>query len=363
LWGLLPAVGVLGVTTPPLAEAQERFPAVVTHVVDGDRVDARLADGQAISVQLIGIDAPETTPNECGGEQASDVLERLVEGRDVVLLTDPALDRVDRFGRSLFYVDRTDGLDAGEAMLRAGWAELFVDNGEFERLQLYREAQREARVTDSGVWFRCGGDFHRSRQDELRERRLTAANFMRRYYASISRRRFLIAWRMLGPRLQRKLGPYRQWRAGYRRSLGTSVRSARARLAGRRAVVAVSLRARDRDACSERIVRQTFRGRWILAPRRDSWVAVRVRMRKTGGGRVRFSKSECRQEAPPSSPQTPAPRPRNCQGYNPCLPPGPDVDCAGGSGDGPRYVDGPVSVRGDDPYELDRDGDGVACES
>lgn len=47
-----------------------------------------------------------------------------------------------------------------------------------------------------------------------------------------------------------------------------------------------------------------------------------------------------------------------------CLKPdSPDYDCEGGSGDGPDYTDGPVYVEGDDPYELDRDGDGVACES
>jgi hypothetical protein len=40
-----------------------------------------------------------------------------------------------------------------------------------------------------------------------------------------------------------------------------------------------------------------------------------------------------------------------------------DYDCAGGSGDGPYYVQGPVTVVGDDHYDLDRDGDGVACES
>ena len=41
--------------------------------------------------------------------------------------------------------------------------------------------------------------------------------------------------------------------------------------------------------------------------------------------------------------------------------PGPDVDCEGGSGDGPRYV-GAVRVTGSDPYDLDRDGDGIGCE-
>jgi hypothetical protein len=52
----------------------------------------------------------------------------------------------------------------------------------------------------------------------------------------------------------------------------------------------------------------------------------------------------------------------NCQGYDPCIPPGPDVDCAGGTGDGPRFVSGPVRVNGSDPYGLDGDGDGWGCE-
>jgi hypothetical protein len=107
-------------------------------------------------------------------------------------------------------------------------------------------------------------------------------------------------------------------------------------------------------------VRQYFRGRWTLAPRRDSWVGVRVHLRKTGAGHVRLSKSEC---PAPKPPPPPSPPPTNCQGYSPCLTPGPDVDCAGGSGDGPRYVNGPVSVTGSDPYALDSDGDGVGCEA
>lgn len=46
-----------------------------------------------------------------------------------------------------------------------------------------------------------------------------------------------------------------------------------------------------------------------------------------------------------------------------CLnPDSPDYDCAGGSGDGPDYT-GPVRSVGSDPFDLDRDGDGLACES
>ncbi len=48
--------------------------------------------------------------------------------------------------------------------------------------------------------------------------------------------------------------------------------------------------------------------------------------------------------------------------YDPCVPVASDVDCAGGSGNGPAYVDGPVTVVGSDIYGLDRDNDGIGCE-
>jgi uncharacterized membrane-anchored protein YhcB (DUF1043 family) len=54
----------------------------------------------------------------------------------------------------------------------------------------------------------------------------------------------------------------------------------------------------------------------------------------------------------------------NCTpGYSPCLAPASDYDCAGGTGDGPKYAQGPIQVTGSDPYDLDSDNDGVACES
>ncbi|QFG24096.1 G5 domain-containing protein [Actinomadura sp. WMMB 499] len=46
-----------------------------------------------------------------------------------------------------------------------------------------------------------------------------------------------------------------------------------------------------------------------------------------------------------------------------CVPIASDVDCAGGSGNGPAYVQGPVRVVGSDIYDLDRDGDGTACDT
>jgi len=81
----------------------------------------------------------------------------------------------------------------------------------------------------------------------------------------------------------------------------------------------------------------------------------------------------------PAPPQNAAPAPRtttaappppapasNCDPAYPdnCLRDGiGDYDCAGGSGNGPNYVQGPVKVLPPDPFRLDADGDGVGCQS
>ena len=71
--------------------------------------------------------------------------------------------------------------------------------------------------------------------------------------------------------------------------------------------------------------------------------------------------------APPTTRKVPPTtrRPSNCDpAYSgACLHDGiGDYDCAGGSGNGPNYVTGPIRVRPPDPLDLDRDGDGIGCE-
>ncbi|MFI2473493.1 hypothetical protein [Nocardia xishanensis] len=63
-----------------------------------------------------------------------------------------------------------------------------------------------------------------------------------------------------------------------------------------------------------------------------------------------------------ATPQPAIAEPSNCHAsYIPCLPIVSDVDCEGGSGNGPVYT-GRVQVIGPDEYGLDRDGDGIGCE-
>jgi len=69
---------------------------------------------------------------------------------------------------------------------------------------------------------------------------------------------------------------------------------------------------------------------------------------------------------PATKPPTTKPPAKNCDPAYPdaCLHDGiGDYDCAGGSGNGPNYVRDPIRVRPPDPFGLDRDGDGVGCET
>jgi hypothetical protein len=66
--------------------------------------------------------------------------------------------------------------------------------------------------------------------------------------------------------------------------------------------------------------------------------------------------------APVAQIAAPPPDPACDPNYDPCVPIDSDVDCAGGRGNGPSYVRGPVHVIGRDVYGLDSDHDGVGCE-
>lgn len=96
----------------------------VTRVVDGDTLYVSTGE----SVRLAGIDSPEL--GECGYDEATARLERLVLGRRIRLVRSGE-DR-DRYGRLLRYVDvvGADGrvVDAGLRQIRAGVATARYDS-------------------------------------------------------------------------------------------------------------------------------------------------------------------------------------------------------------------------------------------
>lgn len=353
------STAVLMAGVPGEGSAQEATRATVSRVIEGDTLEATDERGGVHTVRLIGIDTPDGT--ECAAREAAGALRALVEGQPVTLTTDPNQDRTDGLGRLLAYVD-TETIDAGREMIRRGWSDVdLYDNRPFARQSSYVEARNEASAADRGVWRLCAGDFHQPAAPAVPfDHRESAEGFVRSFYQRVTRRRFRQAWRMLSARLRSQFGSYSRWRAGYRRSLGTRLNLARARWNGSVGVVTVAIRARDRDACSGRVIRQFFRGRWTLARRGGQWRASRIRMRKVGGGNVRVFKSQC---AP-----KPRPRPRRRRSggggggggchpsYRPCVPAGRgDLDCPD--------IGHPVQVVGPDEYRLDGDNDGEGCES
>ncbi len=88
--------------------------------------------------------------------EASAYMERIASGRRVSVRTDPTQDTYDRYGRLLAYLD-AGGTDLGEAVLRAGWARVYVYDQPFRRLAAYRQAGSTARGGDRGIWGSCSG--------------------------------------------------------------------------------------------------------------------------------------------------------------------------------------------------------------
>lgn len=81
--------------------------------------------------------------------------------------------------------------------------------------------------------------------------------------------------------------------------------------------------------------------------------------RRLDSALARASEPACRKAAAPAPlaalpSKQPAPASDCMSGYSPCLPIVADLDC----GD----IGHPVTVTGDDPYRLDRDGDGTGCD-
>jgi hypothetical protein len=88
--------------------------------------------------------------------------------------------------------------------------------------------------------------------------------------------------------------------------------------------------------------------------------AVEAAAAKAAADKAAAAKAAAARAAAAATPPTTS-APNCTPGYDPCIPPGPDVDCAGGTGNGPRYVHGPITVTGSDPYRLDADHNGIGC--
>ncbi len=109
-------------------------------------------------MRFIGIDTPEVyeTP-ECGGQEASAAMNRLLQPGDRVrLVRDRSQGNRDTYERLLRYVI-FEGRDLGQKQVAKGWARVYVYDDPFDRLPAYGRAEDGARAADRGVWGLCGG--------------------------------------------------------------------------------------------------------------------------------------------------------------------------------------------------------------
>lgn len=147
-----PAKTPSGVPTRPPAAAG---PVPVLEVIDGDTVLVERA-GAAVTVRLIGIDAPETVhpdlPVQCYGPQAAAYVDQLLGGRAVQLEHDPTAGRTDRYGRELAYLWLPDGQLANLLILAGGYAREAGYGDPYRYAAAFRAAQRDARDDRRGLW-------------------------------------------------------------------------------------------------------------------------------------------------------------------------------------------------------------------
>jgi micrococcal nuclease len=128
---------------------------VVTRVVDGDTVEARI-DGEVEDVRYIGVDTPETVkpgePVQCFGPRASAFNHRLVEHRRVRLVF--GVERRDAYGRLLAYVYLGRRF-VNATLVRRGLARTLTIAPNDRFAELFESLELRAARAARGLWGAC----------------------------------------------------------------------------------------------------------------------------------------------------------------------------------------------------------------
>jgi micrococcal nuclease len=152
LWVAAGCAGVMDGSGPP-----GPMTASVVRAVDGDTLIVRLASGTRARVRVIGIDTPEDVapgrPVQCWSRRAAAFTQAALEGRSVTLVL--GREREDRYGRTLAYVQRSDGFDLEVELLRRGFARTLTIAPNDDRATHYRALERTARRGGVGLWGAC----------------------------------------------------------------------------------------------------------------------------------------------------------------------------------------------------------------
>ena len=146
-------LGLLGLFAVSASAAET---GIVDEIVDGDTLRVRrTGSAEAVTVRLIGIDAPERSHPSLGKEffsdEAASHLASLCRGKTVRMEKDA--EEADKYDRLLRYVflPPPDGRLLNEEMLRAGMARVYT-RFPFSRKNAFLAAEGRARREGKGLW-------------------------------------------------------------------------------------------------------------------------------------------------------------------------------------------------------------------
>jgi micrococcal nuclease len=140
--------------------------ALVTRVVDGDTVEARIG-GEVEDVRLIGVDTPETVKPgaavQCFGPRASRFTHSLLDGRRLRLVF--GVERRDAYGRLLAYADLVPvsghadrswpRRSVNAILVRRGLARSLTIPPNDRFAPLFRRLELDAARAGRGLWGAC----------------------------------------------------------------------------------------------------------------------------------------------------------------------------------------------------------------
>jgi endonuclease YncB( thermonuclease family) len=129
----------------------------VEKVVDADTLEVKDQKGYPITVQLLGVDAPEVNAEgkaECLADESLKFAERTLQGESVRLVEDVLVGDTDSFGRWLRYVYRgKDDLLVNEELIANGLGKEFAFEGQGYKMQrIFQQVQGVAQEEYRGVW-------------------------------------------------------------------------------------------------------------------------------------------------------------------------------------------------------------------
>ncbi|MDO8604289.1 MAG: thermonuclease family protein [bacterium] len=135
----------------------------VVSVIDGDTIKVNV-NGVTVTLRLIGMDTPETVdprkPVQCFGKEASSKAKELLANTKVRLEKDSTQGELDKYGRTLAYAYREDGLFYNKYMIEQGYAHEYTYNTPYRYQVEFKAAQKSAQENAKGLWSSttCSGD-------------------------------------------------------------------------------------------------------------------------------------------------------------------------------------------------------------